>query len=74
MIPGSFDAATSREMVGDERARSIEQKARQDADAGVYDPPNSKATTYWGMAQEDFATMVYATQYKRRMERIVRTA
>lgn len=47
MTQRSFDPDTSREMVGDERAREIESKARVDADAGegAYDPPNRYSPT-----------------------------
>lgn len=75
MTPKSFDAETSREMVGDERARTIETKARADADAGVYDPPAAaEALSFWGQYQEEFARVVYSAQYKKRIDRNARKA
>jgi hypothetical protein len=75
MTPKSFDAETSREMTGDTRARSIEAKARADADAGRFDPPTvGEFKTYWGQCQETFALVVYESQHKKRLERIARKA
>lgn len=73
MTPGSFDHATSREMVGDERSRTIEAKARADADAGHFEPPaDSASTSYWGQAQDEFARRVYIQQHERRTARNLR--
>lgn len=72
MTPRSFDQETCREMVGDERARAIEAKAREDADSGRYSPPAKAATSYWGQCQEDFASLVYGHQFKSRLERNAR--
>jgi hypothetical protein len=75
MTPRSFDPQTSREMVGDERARTIEAKARQDADSGIYSPPEpSGFVTYWGQAQDEFARAVYAAQWGKRKARNERKA
>lgn len=77
MIARSFDAATSREMVGDERARAIEEKARADADLGLdaYEPPAPQSKgTYWGNRQDDFAHQTYTAQFTRRLERNARKA
>lgn len=73
MTPGSFDPVTSREMVGDQRSRSIEAKARADADAGRFDPPAySENASYWGQAQDEFARRVYIQQHERRTARNLR--
>lgn len=71
----SFDPETSREMVGDTRARTIEEKARKDADNGVWSPPEpSGFVTYWGQAQDAFATSVYTSQWNKRKARNDRKA
>jgi len=72
MTPKSFDHATSRYMVGDDRARVIESKARADADLDKHDPPQSEAVSYWARTQESFATVVYLDQFRRRRDRIER--
>ena len=61
-------------MVGDERARIIEAKARADADTGTYAPPEGDSKTYWGQAQDEFARRVYIDQHHKRTERIARKA
>ncbi len=55
MTPGSFDAETSREMVGHERALVIEAKARVDADKGTFDPPAMTEGSYWSRCQGEKA-------------------
>lgn len=74
MTPKSFDPTTSREMVGDDRARVIEAKARADADAGRYEPPEASGSTYWARCQDEFATFVYIDQHRRRAARNARKA
>lgn len=74
MTPRSFDSATCREMVGDERARSIEQKARTDADALVFDPPKVTGSGHWGWCQAEFSLRVYAAQFGKRLDRNARKA
>lgn len=76
MTPGSFDPTTAREMVGDQRAREIEAKARRDADEGVFTPPAPAAAlgTYWAACQETFERVVYAEQHARRLKRLARLA
>ena len=71
MTPKSFDSETSREVVGDAKARSIEEKARKDADLGVdgYAPPNGVATSWWGDRQIEFERSIYLAQFKKRIER-----
>lgn len=75
MTPGSFDPATSREVVGDSRARALEAKARGDADNATYDPPEYLSTgSYWAQAQSCFDRTVYHAQYQKRIERNARKA
>jgi hypothetical protein len=75
MTPNSFDVSTSKEITGDARCRSIESKARLDADAGNYDPPKiSNSSSYWAKAQEDFEVIVYFSQYQKRLDRNLRKA
>lgn len=74
MTPKSFDPATSREMVGDERVRTIEARARSDADADIFAPPKPQGTTYWGQCQDEFAHRVYIAQHHKRVARIIRKA
>jgi hypothetical protein len=75
MTPGSFDAETSREMVGDERARKLEEKARTDADDKRYDPPlGIVGSTYWSNCMTEFARVTYITQWRKRTERNQRKA
>ena len=69
MTPLSFDAETAREVTGDTRSRTIETKARADADAGTFNPPQQPATSYWGQVQAHMATVVYAEQHQKRIER-----
>ena len=76
MSPGSFDAETAREIVGDSRARVIESEARADADAGVFKPLGqwSGAATYWAHVQAEMERVVYTAQHAKRLERIKRKA
>lgn len=75
MTPQSFEISTSKEITGDARCRSIESKARLDADAGNYDPPKiTTPSSYWAKAQEDFEVVVYFSQYKKRIDRNLRKA
>lgn len=73
MKPGSFDPATCRELVGDERARSIEAKARADADAGILQGPSSGGS-YWDEVKHWAEYTTYLTQHKKRTERNARKA
>lgn len=72
MTPGSFDAETSREMVGHERALVIEAKARVDADKGTFDPPAMTEGSYWSRCQGEFDFAVYKAQYDKRIEKAAR--
>lgn len=69
MTPLSFDLTTSRAMVGDERARIIEAKARADADAEVCDPPAVTQGSYWHQRQSDFEYILYLETHHRRLAR-----
>lgn len=74
MIPRSFDTATAREYVGDERRRTLEDSARAGAEVGVYAPPNIAATTYAGAVASQMADIVYQHAYAKRLARIQRMA
>jgi len=72
MTPKSFDIATAKEIVGDARMRTIEAKARQDADNGVMDKPARAEGTYWDVVRSDMEHVVYITAHHKRLERIQR--
>ena len=74
MTPGSFDAVTAREIVGDSSARVIEEKARKDADTKSYDPPPANTKTYWDSVQAAVKKIVYDEQYDKRVARNERKA
>ena len=74
MTPGSFDPTTAREITGDELARSIEAKARHDADAGNFSPPTVDGATYWDKAQSEMRVVIYREQYAKRLARNNRKA
>ena len=82
MTPKSFDIATSRHMVGDERARKIESDARMHADAAELDspgaayspPPAEQGRSYWEGTQGEFARQVYHHAFQKRIERRMRKA
>jgi hypothetical protein len=72
MTPQSFDIATCKEVVGDARMRTLEAKARQDADNGVTDAPKEVKGTYWDGAYSYMEYVVYITAHRKRLERIQR--
>lgn len=72
MTPLSFDPLTAREVTGDAQARTIEAKARADADARVIDPPAVAGDTYWDQVQAQMQAIVYAEQHRKRTERLAR--
>lgn len=76
MTPGSFDIDTAREFVGDDRMRSIESKARLDADADAdqYSPPQPQGKTYWDGVQDEMDRRVYLFAHHKRKDRIQRMA
>lgn len=72
MTPKSFDIDTAKEIVGDERMRVIEAKARQDADNGIMDKPVRAVGSYWDVVSSDMEYVVYITAHSKRLERIQR--
>ena len=74
MTPGSFDPTTAREITGDELARTIEAKARKDADAENFDPPAVDGATYWDKVQKEMRVVIYREQYTKRLARNSRKA
>jgi len=76
MTPGKFDIDTAREMLGDDLARNIESKAREDADGGVnsYSPPDMPCNTYWDSVMLEMRKAVYLSQFHRRILRNRRKA
>ena len=72
MTPKSFDIDTCKEVVGDARMRTIEAKARQDADNGVIDAPKERKGTYWDGVDSYMEYVVYVTAHHKRLERIQR--
>jgi uncharacterized protein involved in high-affinity Fe2+ transport len=74
MTPGSFDPITAREITGDDLARTIEAKARQDADTGTFAPPVRDGATYWDNVQKQMQVVIYQEQYTKRLARNARKA
>ena len=72
MTPKSFDIDTAKEIVGDAQMRTIEAKARQDADNGVMDKPARAEGNYWDGIRSDMEYIVYITAHHKRMERAAR--
>lgn len=72
MNPLQFDQSTARKVCGDAMIRSIESKARKDAETGKYDPPSVEGVTYWEAAQMQMQAVVYREQYGKRLARIER--
>jgi hypothetical protein len=72
MTPKSFDIDTAKEIIGDERMRVIEAKARQDADNGIMDKPVRAVGSYWDVVSSDMEYVVYITAHHKRMERVAR--
>lgn len=71
MTPNSFDIDTCKEVVGDERMRVIEAKARQDADNGILEKFHP-AEAYWDKVRSIMEYVIYTTTHKKRMERVAR--
>ena len=66
MTPGSFDPTTCRAIVGDERARALEARARADADSAdlgepgaAYRPPAAGEGTYWDQVRSESEIRTY---------------
>ena len=71
MTPNSFDIDTCKEVIGDERMRVIEAKARQDADNGIMEK-FQLAEAYWDKVKSIMEYVIYTTTHKKRMERVAR--
>ena len=71
MTPKSFDIDTAKEIVGDERMRTIEAKARQDADNGIMEK-FQPAEAHWEKVKSIMEYVIYTTAHKKRMERVAR--
>jgi hypothetical protein len=69
MKPLSFEVETAREVTGDAMAREIETKARADADAQTFAPPEVGGSTYWSQVRAEMQVVVYREQYTKRMAR-----
>lgn len=72
MTPRSFDIDTCKEVVGDARMRTIEAKARQDADNGAMDAPAVTRGTYWDVVESIMEITIYVAAYEKRVARIQR--
>jgi hypothetical protein len=72
MTPKSFDIDTCKEVVGDERMRIIEAKARQDADNGILEKFQPTKGSYWVDVTSIMEYVIYTTAHKKRMERVAR--
>jgi hypothetical protein len=72
MRPLSFDIDTAKEVVGDARMRTIESKARQDADNRKMDAPEVEGQSYWERVTAGMEYVVYAEAFNKRMARIQR--
>jgi len=72
MTPISFDIDTCKEVVGDDRMRVIEAKARQDADNGVTQKFQPAKEAYWDKVRSIMEYVIYMTAHKKRMERVAR--
>lgn len=74
MTPKSFDLTTCKEVIGDERLRIVEAKARADAENGIFAPIPHSFTTHWGKVREDMEDIVYGAAHKKRIKRLERQA
>ena len=72
VTPKSFDIDTAKEIVGDERMRVIEAKARQDADNGILEKFQPAKDTYWVDVKSIMEYVIYTTAHKKRLERVAR--
>jgi hypothetical protein len=72
MTPNSFDIDTCKEVIGDERMRVIEAKARQDADNGIMEKFQPLKGSYWIDVKSIMEYVIYTTAHKKRMERVAR--
>jgi hypothetical protein len=72
MTPKSFDIDTCKEVIGDERMRIIEAKARQDADSGILEKFQPTKGSYWADVKSIMEYVIYTNAHKKRMERVAR--
>ena len=72
MLAKSFDIDTAKEIVGDQRMRSIEAQARNDANAGKYEPPPCGSGSYWSQVSSEMDYLVYINAHQKRVERMKR--
>ena len=72
MTPKSFDIDTCKEVVGDDRMRVIEAKARRDADNGILEKFQPLKGSYWIDVKSIMEYVIYTTAHKKRMERVAR--
>lgn len=73
MTPNAFDTATCKEVAGDARTRTIEGKARVDADRGSFDPPAEVTSgSYWSQVTDNMERIIYVIAHGKRLERIGR--
>jgi hypothetical protein len=72
MTPNSFDIDTCKEVIGDERMRVIEAKARQDADNDIMEKFQPTKGSYWIDVKSIMEYVIYTTAHKKRMERVAR--
>lgn len=73
MTPGTFSVDNCDELIPDERRRAIAEKARADAAAGVYDPPQTPGDTYWGVVLFEHERIYYIHTHAQRTARLRRT-
>ena len=75
MKPRTFDEATCRELVGDERLRSLSAQGRAAADNGTGPPKRAPAQgSYWCQVQDEAEYRVKLEAYTKRVARISRMA
>lgn len=77
MTPKSFDVATAKEWIGDDRMRTLEAKARSDAENGKegFDPPKfSNTGNYATQVSQSMDATVYFNAFQKRLERNLRKA
>lgn len=68
-----FGVDECKMVTGDARTRTIEAKARADADSGVFDAPKpSEGGSYWSQVTKDMERIVYVNAHGKRLERIER--
>lgn len=74
MTPKSFDIDTCKEFIGDAGTRTIEAKARKDAEAGVYEPPAEGTGSHMSKVRSEMEYRIYVYAHHKRLERLARMA